>query len=261
MPIRKHPAVIIGLGFAGIALWLGAWQWFTTAGPLSGVAGLPTATDTLTTSFDLLSQSTFWGAVADTLYMAVIGLVVAIVLGVVLGVTMGLSKLVDQLLDPTIQFLRPVPPVVLLPLVLLIVGPTPALGVALASFAAVWPILTQTLVGVRSVDPVALETARSMRISWTRTQTRVVLPSSLPSIATGVRIAGSSALMLAVGVGLLAGAPGLGRLILLAQQTGQSTLVFAIIIWSGVLGLLVSIILTYLERALTRGHRPTEAAQ
>lgn len=257
MTLRSSPLTPYVLGTLGIVIWLAVWQWFTTSGPLSGVAGLPPATDTLVTSFDLLTQATFWQAIIDTLWMTVIGLLIALTLGLALGVAMGLFSLVHDLLDPMFQFLRPVPPVVLLPLVLLLLGPTPQLGITLAAFTAVWPILIQTMVGVRSVDPVALETARAMILPGRLIQTRIVLPSAIPSIATGVRIAGSSALMLAVGVGLLGGAPGLGRLILIAQQAGEGTLVFGIIIWSGVLGLTISALLSLLERALTRGHRPT----
>lgn len=245
------------LGALGIALWLVTWQWFTTSGPLAGVSGLPTASETLSTSLQLLTQGIFWNAILDTLWMTGLGLLIALILGLSLGVAMGLSRPIFTLLDPMFQFLRPIPPVVLLPIVLLVLGPTPQLGIVLAAFTAFWPILIQTMVGVKSVDPIALENARAMILTKRLVQTRIVLPSAVPSIATGVRIAGSAALMLAVGVGLLGGAPGLGRLILVAQQAGQGTLVFGIIIWSGVLGLLISALLSSLEEALTRGHRPT----
>lgn len=257
MTLRSSPITKFALGLLGIFLWLAIWQWFTSVGPLSSVAGLPTATDTLQVSVQLLSDASFWQAIADTLWMTVAGLCLAIVIGLILGVAMGLSRTVYRLFDPLTQFLRPVPPVVLLPLVLLILGPTPTLGIVLAAFTALWPILVQTIVGVRSVDPVALETARAMLLPFRYVQSKIVFPSAVPSIATGVRIAGSGALMLAVGVGLLGGAPGLGRTILIAQQTGQETLVFGIIIWSGVLGIIVSTVLSLLERLLVRGHRPS----
>lgn len=246
------------LGALGIGLWLAIWQWSTTSGPLSETAGLPAATETLQATAALAADSGFWGTIGQTLTMMLAGLLAATVLGLCLGIIMGLSKTAFAALDPSIQFLRPVPPVVLLPLVLLVVGPTSTLGVVLAAFTAVWPILVQTLVGVRGVDPVALETARAMRLPWHMRQTSVILPSALPNIATGIRIAASSALMLAIGVGLLAGAPGLGRSILTAQQAGDGTLVFAIIIWSGLLGLATNALLSAAERALTRHHGPRE---
>ncbi|GAA3666911.1 ABC transporter permease [Arthrobacter ginkgonis] len=246
------------LGALGIGIWLALWQWSTTGGPLSGTAGLPPATDTLGATAALAADPGFWSTIGETLAMMLAGLLAAVVLGVGLGIAMGLSSRAFAALDPTTQFLRPVPPVVLLPLVLLVVGPTRTLGIVLAAFTAVWPILVQTLVGVRGVDPVALETVRAMRLPWHLRQSSVILPSALPNIATGIRIAASSALMLAIGVGLLAGAPGLGRSILNAQQAGDGTLVFAIIIWSGLLGLATNTLLSAGERALTRNHGPRE---
>lgn len=246
------------LGACGIGIWLALWQWSTTSGPLSGTAGLPPAADTLKASATLAFAPDFWATIGQTLAMMLVGLLVAAALGIGLGIAMGLSTRTYAALDPTMQFLRPVPPVVLLPLVLLVVGPTATLGVVLAAFTAVWPILVQTLVGVRGVDPVALETVRAMRLPWHLRQTAVILPSALPNIATGIRIAASASLMLAIGVGLLAGAPGLGRSILLAQQAGDGTLVFAIIIWSGLLGLAVNGLLSTGERKLTRHHGPRE---
>ncbi|MGC0239450.1 ABC transporter permease [Arthrobacter sp. SD76] len=164
----------------------------------------------------------------------------------------------NEALDPMIQFLRPLPAVVILPLVLLIFGPTRELGVFLAAFGAVWPILVQVQVGVRDVDPVAIDTARAMNLSWGKTQTAVVLPSATPYIMTGVRIAASAALLLSIGAGLLGGAPGLGRRILLAQESAQSDLAFGLILWSGLLGGALALILNYAERTLVRGGRPLE---
>jgi ABC-type nitrate/sulfonate/bicarbonate transport system permease component len=180
------------------------------------------------------------------------------VIGLVLGVITGMSNTANQALDPTIQFLRPLPAIVILPLALLILGPTRELGVFLALFGAIWPILVQVQVGVRDVDPVALDTARAMTLSWRKTQTAVVLPSALPYIVTGVRIAASAALLLALGAGLLGGAPGLGRRILIAQQSAQSDLAFGLILWSGVLGIALAVVLQVAEKSLVRGRRPME---
>ncbi|MGJ3192281.1 ABC transporter permease [Paenarthrobacter sp. FR1] len=258
MPSSRTALRQLLLGALGIGLWLAVWEWSTTTGPLSGTAGLPTASETLQSTAALAVDPAFWGTIGQTFAMMLTGLLVAAIAGISLGILMGLSNAAFAALDPSIQFLRPVPPVVLLPLVLLVVGPTTTLGVILAAFTAVWPILVQTLVGVRGVDPVALETVRAMRLPWHMRQTSVILPSALPNIATGIRIAASSALMLAIGVGLLAGAPGLGRSILTAQQSGDGTMVFAIIIWSGLLGLATNALLTTGERRLTRNHGPRE---
>lgn len=147
---------------------------------------------------------------------------------------------------------------VILPLVLLVLGPTMELGIFLAAVAALWPVLTQTQVGVRDVDPVVIDTARSLKLSWFKTQLSVVLPSALPNVVTGIRISTSLALLLAVGAGILAGAPGLGHRIVVAQLADEPDLAFGLILWSGLIGLGVALALRYAERRLFRG-RPEEA--
>lgn len=248
------------LGCLGLGVWIFSWQWATTRGPLSETAGIPTATSTLETAFGLAGNSDFWGAIGVTFLISLIALASALVIGLVLGVISGLSPVVFAIIDPLVQFLRPLPPVVLLPLVLLLLGPSPQLAVVLATFGAVWPILVQVQAGVMSVDPVALDTARSMALPWWRTQVHVVVPSALPFVATGVRIAAAAALMLSVGAGILAGAPGIGRTVVIAQETGQVSLVFAIILWSGVLGMAFAFALVGLERVLVHYRRPEEAS-
>ena len=254
---RKRTSVILG-GLAGAAIWVTLWQLATTVGPLKGMAGIPTASDSFGQAFSLAGQPRFWAAVLETLTMALTGLVIALAIGIVVGVVTGLSKGANDALDPMIQFLRPLPAVVILPLVLLIFGPTRDLGIFLAAFGAVWPILVQVQVGVRDVDPVALDTARSMSLSWRKTQTAVVLPSALPYISTGVRIAASAALLLSIGAGLLAGSPGLGKLILIAQEAAQADVAFGLIVWSGLIGTAFAIVLSLAEKSLIHGRRSVE---
>ena len=245
-------------GAAGVAIWLATWQWFTTAGPLAGIRGIPTMTGAISESIGLLDNPLFWSAIGETISMAFIGLLIALVIGLALGLATGMSGRTNEALDPTIQFLRPLPAVVILPLALLIFGPTRELGIFLAAFGAVWPIVVQVQAGVRDVDPVPLDVARSLTLSWQKTQTAVVLPSATPYILTGVRIAASAALLLAIGAGLLGGAPGLGRMILIAQEVANSELAFGLILWSGVIGLALAMLLKLAEDLLVRGRRPME---
>lgn len=244
------------MGTVGVLAWFAVWQWVTTGGPLTNVVGIPTATDTLRTATDLATDAHFWTQVGQSFAVALIGLAIALLIGLVVGIATGLSDVANDLLDPLVQFLRPVPPVVILPLILLIVGPTDTLAVILATIGALWPILVQVHIGVRDVDPVALDTARSMTLSWRATQTNIVLPSALPYIATGVRIAASLALMLSIGAGILGGSPGFGQAISTAQQTGQSATVFAMLLWAGVLGITLNGCLALLETRLIHGRRP-----
>lgn len=243
------------LGLLGFGIWLAVWQWFTTVGPLANVRGLASATETLTESVRLLGDAGFWKALNETAIAVLIAMAVTILVGTVLGIVMGLSETANALLDPLTQFLRPIPPVVILPLILLAVGPTLELAVGLAVVGAIWPILIQSQVGVRDVDPVAHDTARAMVLPWHTVLTAVTLPSALPYFATGVRIAGSLALMLTIGAGILGGAPGLGKAMIIAQETGDAARVFGLLIWAGLVGVLLSALLGWIEALLSKGRR------
>ncbi|KSV84138.1 ABC transporter permease [Sinorhizobium sp. GL28] len=245
-------------GLVGFALWLLIWQWATTAGPLAGISGIPTMSAAVGEAIGLVGDAGFWSAIGETLAMALAGLAIALVVGIVLGVLTAIWAPANEALDPTIQFLRPLPAVVILPLMLLILGPTRELGIFLAAYGALWPILVQIQIGVRDVDPVALDTARAMTLPWMKIQTAVVLPSAAPYIMTGVRIGATAALMLAIGAGLLGGAPGLGQRILIAQESAQSDLAFGLILWSGVIGVLFALTVNVAERIIVRGRRPLE---
>ena len=200
---------------------------------------------------ELATEGSFWQIIGENLVMAASGTMIALMIGTTLGLVMGLRPSATAIFDPLVQVLKPIPPVVILPLALLALGPTRDLGVLLATIAALWPILIQVQAGARGVDPVALDTARALRLGVARTQMSVVLPSVVPYLLSGLRIGSATALMMSVGVGLLAGAPGLGRLILLAQQSGQGATVFAGTLWAGVLGLLLTVVLAVAQRAIT----------
>ncbi|MET0885550.1 MAG: ABC transporter permease subunit, partial [Mycetocola sp.] len=180
MNFRTRPLV---LGATGIAAWLLVWNWSTTAGPLSSTAGLPTVHDTFSAAVDFGTRSSFWDAVAATVGISLLSLAIALLLGTVIGVLTGYSRIVFAVLDPALEFLRPLPLVVLIPLLVLTVGPTAELAVILATLGATWPILIQVRAGVQATDPVALETANALKLSWWRTQTSVVLPSAFPFAA------------------------------------------------------------------------------
>ncbi|MQB07272.1 ABC transporter permease subunit [Agrobacterium tumefaciens] len=245
-------------GAVGFALWLAGWQWATTAGPFAGMSGIPTMSAAVGESYRLIGDFRFWVAIGETLSMALTGLVIAMVIGIALGVVTAIWRPVNEAIDPLVQFLRPIPAVVILPLVLMIFGPTRDLGIFLAAFGALWPILVQVQAGIRDVDPVAMDTARAMTLPWMKIQTAIVLPSAAPYIMTGIRISATAALLLSIGAGLLGGAPGLGRRILIAQEAAQSDVAFGLILWSGVIGVLFALAVNALERFVVRGRRPLE---
>lgn len=247
-----------------------ALPWLTVAGlialfevlPLAGVLNpdhFPPILDSLGKLASEASTSGFWQAVLDTLEAWALGLGIAAAIGIPAGIIIGSTPLLYRAVRPIIEFLRPVPSVALIPLAILIYGTGIRSAVFLAAFAALWQILIQTLYGVQDVDPVASDTARSFGLSRGRRLVRVTLPSAVPYLATGMRIASSVALILAVTAELVIGSPGLGQAINLARQGGNVELMYALIIATGILGFLLNQIFALGEHRVLHWH-PSQRA-
>ncbi len=211
----------------------------------------------------LATTGGFWAAVGQTLQGWALGLGIAALIAVPAGIVIGSAPLLHQSLRAVIEFLRPIPSVALVPLAVLVYGSGLESKVFLAAFAATWPLLMQTLYGVRDVDPVATDTARSFGLGRAARLRRVTLPSAVPYIATGVRISSSVALILVVTAELVIGAPGLGREINLARQGGAVDDMYALIIATGLLGWALNAVFARGERRVLHwhpSHRPGEEA-
>jgi ABC-type nitrate/sulfonate/bicarbonate transport system permease component len=214
----------------------------------------PPMTTTFGTLFDQLGERSFWTAVLQTLEGWALGLGIAMVIAIPLGMLIGSNVFVYRGLRPIIEFLRPIPSVALIPLAILIYGTGMQSKVFLAAFACFWQLLVATLYGVQDVDPVATDTARSFGFSRLRRLFRVTLPSAVPYIATGLRVASAVALILTITAELVIGAPGLGREINLARSGGNVELMYALIIATGILGLLLNLIFVRAERRFLHWH-------
>lgn len=152
----------------------------------------------------------------------------------------------------TIELLRPIPSVALLPVAILLYGLGLEMKVLLAAYAGVWPILVNTMYGVAETDRLMLDTARSFRWSRLRILRRVTLRAASPSIATGLRVAAAVSLIVVLTSEILAANSGLGELIRGYQQAGRREFVYAGIAATGILGLLLNTGLSATERRLLR---------
>lgn len=199
---------------------------------------------------------TFWVSFLQTMQGWFIGLAIAVVAGVLIGVVVGVSPLMYRATRPLIEFLRPIPSVALIPLVVLLYGLGMTSKLFLIVFASVWPILIQTTYGVREPDDTAINTARVLGIRRLRTTVSVTLRAAMPLISTGVRIASTIALMLAIIAELVIGSPGLGNAVNLARSAGQFDRMYGLIICTGLIGWLLNSLFMALERRVLWWHGP-----
>jgi ABC-type nitrate/sulfonate/bicarbonate transport system permease component len=236
-----------------IAGALGLWELLTRAGVLNP-DHVPPMSDTVAELARLLQESSFWSAVGSTLQGWALGLGIAAALAVPLGILIGSSATAYRAVRFVVEFLRPIPSVALVPLAVLIYGVGLESKVFLAAFASFWPLFVQTLYGVRDVDPVATDTAKSFGLNGAERLLRVKLPSAIPYIATGLRISSAVALILAVTAEIVIGSAGLGREINVARQGGAIELMYALIITTGLLGWALNIVTTRAERRVLHWH-------
>lgn len=213
-------------------------------------AFLPPTSVVLLRVAQLLVDPAFLGAVLATLYAWAIGLAICIVVSVTIGVILGSSRGAYSASRAVIEFLRPIPSVALIPLAILVLGNDAEMKIGLIVFSTSWPVLFNTIYGMHDVDPIAKLTAKSFGRGRIETLLTVSLPSALPFIFTGIRIAASVALIVAISAELLAGASdGLGRWMLDASATGnRPDLVYAATIIAGLLGLAINGVLVLIER-------------
>ncbi|MFV2095113.1 ABC transporter permease [Micromonospora sp. LOL_014] len=249
---RRPPTALFGV--AGLAGLLVLVQVLPST-PLVSARYLPPATEILAALVELLGDGAFWSALGDTLTGWAIGLAIAVSAGIVLGVLIGSVPALRAVTASTIEFLRPIPSVALIPLAVLLYGTGLESTLLLVVYAAFWQVLVQVLYGVQDVDPVADETARSYGLGrWARIR-HVIWPTSLPYVMTGVRLAAAVALVLAITAELVIGAPGLGNRIAVAQTSGAVDLMYALVVVTGLLGVGINLIARAVERRALSWHQ------
>lgn len=239
------------LGTLGVCLGLGVAELLVVTGVLPEV-DIPRMSTIVGELASQAGQSSFWSSVWLTVKDAGVGLIIAVVLGVPVGVAMGSSEVVHRALRPTVEFLRVVPGLALIPLAQVIWGPNHSSVAFLVAFGCVWIMLVQTMHGILSIEPLSLVTARSFRIGGVERVRSIYLPGSMPYIVTGVRISVAVALIAAIGGELIMGAPGIGTDIYRAQSALNLPEMYALVIASGLIGLLGALIADLLERVLLR---------
>jgi sulfonate transport system permease protein len=188
------------------------------------------------------------------------GYALAVAGGIALGVLLGLWPLLARALHPLLEFVRAVPPPLLLPVAILMFGVGDRMKIFVIAIGCVWPILLNTIDGVRGVEPTMLEMARSYGLGTLRRWREVVMPAALPQIFAGLRSGLSIALILMVISELVASTNGIGFSVLDAQRTFAIPDMWSGIILLGLLGILLNGLLQAVEHWVLAWHRGYRAS-
>jgi ABC-type nitrate/sulfonate/bicarbonate transport system permease component len=213
----------------------------------------PTSSRIVAALWTEIGRPAFRTALGDTLVTWLTGLAIAIAAGVTVGVIIGSIRLLRELTASSIEFLRPIPSVALIPGLVVLLHKEQA-TLVIVVYASFWQMLIQVLYGVADVDPVAQDTARSYRLGVLRRIRYVVWPTALPYVLTGVRLAAAVALILTVTGELIIGSPGLGERINLFYTALDAPSMYALIVVTGLIGVVANTATRSAERRILRWH-------
>ncbi|WIV17650.1 ABC transporter permease [Paenibacillus polygoni] len=192
------------------------------------------------------------GALLENFQVSIVrsisGLLLAILFSIPIGLLIGYYKPVAVILSPVLELFRNTAALALLPVFILILGIGETSKISIVLFACTWPILLNTVNGVRNVDPLLVKSARSLGLLPSKLFIKVILPASLPSIFTGIRLAGASSILVLIAAEMVGAKAGLGYLINYTQYNFQIPEMYAGILTISALGLSINQGLVLLER-------------
>lgn len=224
--------------------------WARTVGASSDTLAPPTAA--LRAFFRAAADGSLWQATAFTLGSAAAGLALGFGFGVLAGCALGLSRRAAAFSFASVEVLRPVPSVALIPLAMLVFGFGVRMELAVVAFATFWPVLVLAQAAVRLVEPQLLEVARALQLGRAHTLRAIVLPAMLPRLFVALRLAVAISLVVAVTVEIAANPHGMGYALMLAQQSLDPALMLAWLFWIGVVGWSINAGALALQRAVAR---------
>ncbi|MBP2551832.1 NitT/TauT family transport system permease protein [Neorhizobium galegae] len=198
--------------------------------------------------FSVLKDGSLMRASLDTLMAAFCGCVIGVGAGSLLGILLGLFRLADDALDLTIELLRPVPVVALIPVVMMLLGFGARMEIVIIALGLLWPSVVLARTAVREVEPRLMEVSAVLQLGFPARLSKIVLPAILPQLFMSLKLAAGYALVVAVTVEITANPFGLGYGIMMAQQALRPAEMFAYLIWIGVIGWLVSLVLMAAQR-------------
>ena len=227
------------------------WWAVSTAGWVSRVF-LPSPQATWASLVEGVTDGDLLAFTWATVSRMLLGWALASLLGVALGAVIGLSSTARAYMQPTLEFIRPLPASALLPLAISIFGLSPAMVLSVVAFGAMWPVLLATVHGFASVPAQLQEVARCLQLSRLAYAFKIGLPNAMPDIFAGMRLSLTVSLIVSVVGEMIASQPGLGQAILLAARSFRASELFAGIVLLGLIGFASSTLLAVFENRLLK---------
>lgn len=245
MTFIKRAGFALGLPVVLVLLW-----WVGTSGEPNFFA--PTPQVLVEKFIDVWLAERIVTDVLPSVGRLTVGVLSAIALGVALGLAVGLNRTMRDLTEPVFEFFRALPPPVLVPVLMLIIGINDSMKIAVIISGCIWPVVLNTIEGVRSIDPVQNETTRSYGISGAARVRYQILPAAAPAIMAGVRQCISIGLILMVISEMFASSSGLGFTIVQFQRSFAVPEMWSGILILGLIGVAISFIFQRIQHGVLR---------
>ncbi len=237
------------LAFAGVLLLI--WYVATDLRLVSPVF-LPTPGRAFGDLASRFADGTIWEPLGATVQRMIFGWFLASLAGIALGAAIGLTPLARDLLEPTLEFVRPLPASAMIPVAILFFGLSENMAVSVIAFGSIWPVLMSSIFGFGAVRVRLQEVSALLGLSRVEFLSKIAIPSAMPDILAGMRSGLAVSLILAVVTEMQASLPGLGRDIFLAQRSFRSGELYAGLVMLGLLGVLINHGLQIAENRLLR---------
>jgi ABC-type nitrate/sulfonate/bicarbonate transport system permease component len=244
---RRRKWIDRSIGAAVVLLALAAIETAVRLGALNA-ALVPPPTAVAQRTFEILASGAFLAPLGSTLYLLFAAYFAASLLAVMVGLLMGRFVAMYNLFEPLVELLRPLPKPALLPPLILFLGLGDAMKLTVVGLGVFFPVLINTVQGVRGIDPVLINTARTFGCGRFAILLKVILPASLPLILAGMRVSLALGLILVVIAEMLAGTGGLGYLILDMQRSFRAQNMYAWLVILAVLGYTLNAFFLTIER-------------
>ncbi|CAH1202568.1 Putative aliphatic sulfonates transport permease protein SsuC [Paenibacillus plantiphilus] len=233
-----------------ILVFLLLWETAPRLG-LVNTTFLPPLSEVLQAWWRLLLSGDLADHAGASLTRSIGGFLLAIAASIPIGLAIGWWKPVAQYLNPLLELFRNTAALAILPVFILLLGLGETSKIAIVFYACAFPLLLNTISGVRNVDPLLIKSARSMGLSPLSLFRKVILPASVPTIFVGIRQAGASSILVLVAAEMVGAKEGLGYLIQYTQFSFQIPEMYAGIISISVIGVIINFLLVLLEKRLT----------
>lgn len=227
------------------------WEWAVRAGKLNGNV-IPPPTTLWSAFLKLVTSGKLQEGLLVSFKRVLSGFVIAAVLGILIGFLMGLFSSVNRLMASLINLLRPIPTIALIPIFIIVLGIGEAANISIIVVGALWSVLLNTTAGVMSVDKKLMELAYVYRISKSKAVFRIILPSALYSMITGMRLGLGGAWMSVVAAEMIGATSGIGYMIMFAKSLAQAANMYVLVLIIGIVGFVIDRVLLFFQNGVRK---------